>query len=79
VIGALLFLAAKPLFLGYVGALARHNIVYGSLAGIVAVVLWVWVVAMIGIFGGQITSHCQAVIFDAGPIAEVERRRSAPR
>ena len=75
VIAALLFLAAKPLFLGYVGALARHNIVYGSLAGIVAVVIWAWVVAMIGIFGGQITSLCQSVIFDGEPIADVKRRR----
>lgn len=74
-IAALLFVAAKPLFLGYVGALARHNIVYGSLAGIVAAVLWAWVVAMIGIFGGQITSVCQSVLFDREAIAEVERPR----
>lgn len=40
VAAALLFVAAKPLFLSYVGALARHNAVYGSLAGIVAVVIW---------------------------------------
>ena len=31
-----IFLAAKPLFLGYIPTLAGHNFVYGSLAGIVA-------------------------------------------
>jgi hypothetical protein len=32
---------------------------------------------MIGLFGGQITSHCQSVIFDGQPIDEVERRHLA--
>lgn len=30
---------------------------------------------MIGIFGGQITSICQAVIYDGERIGTVERRR----
>lgn len=77
VVAALLFVAAKPLFLSYVGAVARHNVVYGSLAGIVAVVIWAWVVAMIGIFGGQITSVFQAVVYDGEPIENVERRHRA--
>ncbi len=77
VVAAVLFVAAKPLFLSYVGALARHNVVYGSLAGIVAVVIWAWVVAMIGIFGGQLSSVCQAVLYDGEPIGNVERRRLA--
>ena len=77
VVAALLFLAAKPLFLGYVQALARHNVVYGSLAGIVGVVLWAWVVAMIGLFGGQITSHSRSVIFEGEPIEDVEQRHLA--
>ena len=79
VVAMLLFVAAKPLFLGYIFALTRQNVVYGSLAGIVAAVLWAWVVAMIGLFGGQITSHCQSVIFDGKPIDEVERRHLAHR
>jgi len=29
---------------------------------------------MIGLFGGQITSHFQSVIFSGEPIDEVERR-----
>jgi membrane protein len=77
VVSMLIFVAAKPLFLGYVKAAAGHNIIYGSLAGIVAAVVWAWIVAMIGLFGGQITSHCQAVLFDGVPIEVVERRHLA--
>ena len=77
VVSMLIFVAAKPLFLGYVKAAAGHNIIYGSLAGIVAAVVWAWMVAMIGLFGGQITSHCQAVLFDGEPIEVVERRHLA--
>ena len=32
---------------------------------------------MIGLFGGQITSHCQSVILDGERIEDVERRRLA--
>ena len=77
VVSMLIFVAAKPLFLGYVKAAAGHNIIYGSLAGIVAAVVWAWMVAMIGLFGGQITAHCQAVLFDGEPIEVVERRHLA--
>jgi len=69
------FAAAKPLFLGYTEDLTRHNIVYGSLAGIVAGVVWAWMLGMIGIFGGHIVSHCQSVLFDGESIEELERRR----
>jgi len=71
------FIAAKPLFLDYILAMSGRNIIYGSLAGIVAAVVWIWLAAMIGLFGGQITCHCQAVLFDGEPIDDVERRRLA--
>jgi membrane protein len=77
-ISTTVFVAAKPLFLGYTQDLTRHNLIYGSLAGIVAGVVWAWVLGMIGIFGGQIVSHCQSVLFDGESIEEVERRRLTP-
>jgi len=75
VVSTTVFVAAKPLFLGYTQDLTRHNIVYGSLAGIVAGVVWAWMVGIIGIFGGQIVSHCQSVLYDGESIEEVEQRR----
>jgi membrane protein len=77
VVAMIAFVAAKPLFLDYVLAMSGRNIIYGSLAGIVASVVWAWMVAMIGLFGGQITSHCQSVLFDGEPIEELERRHLA--
>lgn len=53
VVAMIAFVAAKPLLLDYVQAMSGRNIIYGSLAGIVAAVVWGWVVAMIGLFGGQ--------------------------
>jgi len=77
VVAMIAFIAAKPLFLDYILAMSGRNIIYGSLAGIVAAVVWIWLAAMIGLFGGQITCHCQAVLFDGEPIDDVERRRLA--
>ncbi len=62
-VSVLLFAAAKPLFLGYVSIMAKDNLVYGSLSGVIAAVVWAWVLSMIGIFGGQIGYHCQAELF----------------
>lgn len=55
-----LFYVARPIFLGYVDDIARYNLVYGSLAGVVAAILWTWIFAIIMLFGGQIASHCSA-------------------
>ena len=72
-VATLLFLAAKPLFLGYVQTLARYNVIYGSLAGIIIVVLWAWIVAMITLFGGQISAHGQAVFIEGQSLEAVRR------
>jgi len=37
------------------------------------VVLWAWIVAMIGLFGAQVTAHAQAVFVEGRPIEEIER------
>ena len=82
VVAALLFACAKPLFLGYVRHLARYNVVYGSLAGIIVVVLWTWMVAMIGLLGGQIAAHSQRVFIRGRSVEDLERQhlgRSARR
>lgn len=74
VAAALLFAAAKPLFLGFLQQMASTNLVYGSLSGIIVVVLWTWMVAMMGLFGGQISLHSQAVLIEGQSIEEDERR-----
>ncbi|MEO6740943.1 MAG: YihY/virulence factor BrkB family protein, partial [Chthoniobacteraceae bacterium] len=73
-LATLLFATGKPIFLGYLHWLGRYNVIYGSLAGIIVVVLWAWIVAMIGLFGAQVAAHTQAVFIEGRPIEEVERR-----
>lgn len=63
-VAALLFAAAKPLFLGYLKNLARYDVVYGSLTGIIVVVFWIWMASMIGLYGGEVAAHAQAVFID---------------
>lgn len=53
-----LFYAVRPLFVGYVHDWAQYSLVYGSLAGVVAAVLWSWIFAIIMLFGGQVAAHC---------------------
>ncbi len=73
-LATLIFAAAKPIFLGYLHWLARYNVVYGSLAGIIVVVLWTWIVAMIGLFGAQVAAHAQAVFIEGQPVEDVGQR-----
>ncbi len=74
ILAALLFATAKPIFLGYLLWLGRYSVIYGSLGGIIVVVLWTWIVAMVGLFGAQIAARTQAVFVEGRPIEEVERR-----
>jgi membrane protein len=56
-IATLLFLGAKPVFLGYVKHLARYNVIYGSIAGLIVLQIWSWVVAMIALYGGHVSAR----------------------
>jgi len=75
IFGAVLFAIAKPLFLGYLYWLARYNVVYGSLAGIIVVMFWTWIVAMIGLFGAQVAAHANGVFVEGRSIEELARHR----
>jgi len=72
------FVAAKPLFLAYIEAQTRRSIVYGSLNGIVAAMIWAWWVAMIGLFGCQVTFHCQSILFDGKLTSPLDPPRGSP-
>jgi membrane protein len=69
-VAAVLFGLGKPLFLAYVKSLGRYHLIYGSLAGIILVVFWTWLVAMIGLFGAQVACHMQAIWIDGRSLVE---------
>jgi membrane protein len=76
----LLFLAARPLFLGYLQEYARHSVIYGSIAFVISLVLWAWIVAIILLYGGELASHCEAIIIKGKASEEIAWRhqRRAP-
>jgi membrane protein len=73
ILATLLILAARPLFLTYVQRFAAYNLIYGSLAIVIILVFWAWMVAVIVIFAGEVASHTQAMLIEGQTAQEVER------
>lgn len=67
-----LFLAAQPLFSGYIQKFANYNLIYGPLAIVIVLVLWAWITSNILLFGGEIVSHIQAMLIEKKSAKEVE-------
>jgi membrane protein len=67
-------LAARPLFLRYVRDFGQYNLIYGSVAVAVILVLWAWVVALILLFGGELASHVQAMAIEGQAAEQVARQ-----
>lgn len=74
VVAALLFLVAQPLFLFSVARFGRYNRIYGSLWIVIIILVWVWLVALIVFFGGEVASHARHQLFAGHAAAEVGRR-----
>ncbi|MGE5224398.1 MAG: YihY/virulence factor BrkB family protein [Omnitrophica WOR_2 bacterium] len=73
-VSTLLFMIARPLFTGYMTYFAHLNLVYGSLAIVITLIIWAWVMALILLFGGEIASHVQAVNIERKPVEVIEAR-----
>lgn len=82
ILATILFLIARPLFLFFVQRFANYNLIYGSLAIVVILVLWTWIVANIFLLGGEVASLVQGIFIEDRSRREVEayhRRRSPSR
>jgi membrane protein len=81
VVGAItataLYLLAQPVFLRYVQQFANYSLIYGSIAVIIILLFWSWLVGMMLLFGGEVTSHIEAMIIEGYSAEEVERRHKA--
>lgn len=73
-IAALLFVLARPLFLYYINTFGNYNVIYGSLALLVILMIWVWMTAIITLFGGEVASHTQAMLIEGQTREDVERK-----
>lgn len=83
-IGALLatlgFLVARPLFVGYVNRFVNFSLIYGPLAIVIIFILWIWVVALIFLYCGEVTSHYQLIRVQniSAETVEVQHLRRSP-
>ena len=75
VVASSLFIAARPLFYGYVQNLANYNLIYGGIAIAVVLLVWAWVAAFIAILGGEMASHFQTMVLEGAEAKAVDRKR----
>lgn len=60
----LLMVIARPVFVYYVRDVAQQNLMYGSLAAVMIVLLWMWIAATIVLLGGELAAHFQSMVLD---------------
>jgi membrane protein len=68
----LVIVIARPLFLGYLDRFAEYNLIYGSLAILVILIIWTWIMSMIILMGGQLTSAVQMQLVENKPQKQPE-------
>jgi membrane protein len=81
-VATILFMIARPLFLFFIARIANYNLVYGSLAIVVVLLLWAFLATNIFLYGGEIASGVQATMLEGKSrekIAERHRLRSPVR
>ena len=73
-VAAALCAAAKPVFINYVSRQASYSQVYGWMTIGIVFMIWAQLVAMITLYGGELASHVQMMIYDGLSGQEVSRR-----
>lgn len=62
VVATALFVIVRPLFIFYLERFGEQDVVYGSLASLVVLLIWVWIGAVITLFGGAVASNARRTI-----------------
>lgn len=65
-VAVLLYALARPLFVYYLETFARYNLIYGSLSIIIVLLVWIWLVSVIVLYGGEVASHVQRLWIEGG-------------
>lgn len=74
VLFTVLFLTAQPLFTSYIEIFANYSLVYGPLAIVITLVLWIWISANLLLLGGELASHIQDILVEEKSEKEVEEQ-----
>jgi len=53
ILATLLWFGATSLFAWYARHLANYNVVYGSIAAVIALVMWMYLLAFVALYGGE--------------------------
>ena len=69
-----LCVAAKPLFTVYVSRLASYSQIYGWLTIGIVFMIWAQILSIITLYGGELASHIQMMVYDGLSGQEVGRR-----
>jgi membrane protein len=77
VLASALFFVVRALFNSYVQQFGQYNLVYGSLAIVIVLMIWAWIMALITLLGGEFSSHIRMMILDNHPAEHVDRRHRA--
>jgi membrane protein len=76
VLATALFLAGSPLFRYWVTEFGDHDLIYGRMAMLIIILLWVWVVSLITIFGGEVAAHTEQMVFQGKSREDIDREHS---
>ena len=74
VAAAAMFVTANPIFQYYVQHFSNFNAIYGSLAILVIIMLWIYISSVITLFGGEVAAHTREMIYLGRSAEEVGRR-----
>jgi membrane protein len=82
VIASLAVLLARELFFWFLQNFGEYNLIYGSLAIVIVLLIWAWLGAFITLFGGEVASHYEQIVLEGKSFEEVEeaheKRKGAP-
>jgi membrane protein len=73
-VATVLFVLARAAFVLWVQKFATHSLIYGSLAIPIVLLLWIWIAAVIVLYGGEVASHFQQIVLESIGAREVQRR-----
>ena len=71
-----LFMLSNPIFQYYVQRFGNFNAIYGSLAILVIIMIWVYIVCLITLFGGEVAAHTEDMVYKGHSAEEVGQRHN---
>ena len=74
ILATVLFVVGRPVFTGYVNSFADYHLIYGSLAVLIILVFWIWLVSVFLLLGGELVAHIQDMLIEGKTAEEVEQK-----